>query len=113
MKFTSLLAALFFTSSCYAIGIADFYEVAQVRIDKSGKGYVTFKQALTDSRPTCLQTGYSATLAFDTNTAGGKSIMSVALAAQASGKKIYAVGSGTCDTYGVMEDWNWGYIYSP
>jgi hypothetical protein len=97
MKFISLFAILVFTSASYAVGIADFYDVAQVRVDKSGKGYVTFKQPLTDSRPTCLQTGYSTALAFDTNTAGGKSIMSVALAAQASGKKIYAVGSGNCE----------------
>jgi hypothetical protein len=52
-------------------------------------------------------------LAFNTNEAGGRAILSIVLAAQASGKKINARGTGTCSLYGVMEDWNWGLIANP
>lgn len=87
-------------------------EVAQVRIDKSGKGYVKFTSNLTNSPAACIQSGYESVLAFDTNEAGGKAIYSLVLAAQASGKKINATGTGACSVYGMIEDWSWGYIAS-
>ena len=36
--------------------------------------------------------------------------MSVALTAHATGKKIAAWGTGTCDEYGLIESWNFGWI---
>lgn len=92
------------------IGVANMYEVDFVRVDRSGKGYVNFKNDLVGTPATCTQATYRAALAFDTNSDGGKSILSIALTAKASGKAIYAKGTGSCSVYGVMEDWNWGYV---
>lgn len=93
-----------------AQGVANLYEVDHVRVDKSGYGYVKFTTNLGGSPAPCIQPGYEKTLSFDTNESGGKAILSTVLAAKASGKKIYAVGTGLCTVYGVMEQWNWGYI---
>lgn len=110
MRLFIMIFILSFSHNSLCEGIANLYEVDFVRVDSTGKGYVKFKTALTSSPAACIQSGYESTLAFDTNQSGGKSILSVALAAQASGKKILAKGSGNCTVYGVMEDWNWGYI---
>lgn len=96
----------------FAVGIVEGATVTQVRIDKSGAGYVVFDKPLYDSPASCTQSGYKNVLAFDTNEVGGKAILSIVLAAQASGKKVTAIGTGTCPIYGVMEAWNWGTINS-
>jgi len=101
---------LFFNNAIAATGVANNFEVDYVRVDSSGKGYVEFKSDLLAEPATCMQLNYSKSLAFDTNTAGGKSILSVVLMAKASGKLIYARGTGLCGVYGVMEDWSWGSI---
>lgn len=92
-----------------AQGTANYFEVDFVRVDKSGKGYVNFKSPIIGEPASCTTT-YLNALAFDTKTDGGKSILSVALTAQATGKKILAKGTGDCGVYGVMEDWNWGFV---
>lgn len=96
----------------FAVGIVEGATVTQVRVDKSGAGYVVFDKPLYDTPANCTQSGYKNVLAFDTNEAGGKAILSIVLAAQASGKKVTAVGTGTCPIYGVMEAWSWGTINS-
>ncbi len=93
-----------------AEGVANLYEVDFVRVDKSGLGYVKFTTNLGGTPATCTTGGYQSALSFDTNESGGKAILSTALAAKASGKKIFAVGTGLCANYGVIEQWNWGYI---
>ena len=94
-----------------AEGMANSYEVEYVRVDTSGLAYVNFKSALINEPASCTEKpGFTHALAFDTNTAGGKSILSVVLTAQASGKLIYALGTGLCDNYGVIEDWNYGWL---
>jgi hypothetical protein len=94
-----------------AEGVANLYEVDFVRVDKSGLGYVKFTANLGGTPPTCgTANGYPQALSFNTNDSGGKAILSIALTAKASGKKIFAVGTNLCDHYGVMEQWNWGYI---
>lgn len=87
-----------------ANGVAMGFKVTEVRVDRDGKGYVTFDQPLTRSPASC-GTPYPKSLSFDTTTAPGRAIYSMALAAQISGKTITAEGTGTCPEYGVVEGW--------
>jgi len=84
-------------------------KVTAVRADKSGKGYVVFEQDLNGTPATCIN-GYPNLLAFDVNTPGGQAIMSIALAAQASGQRVRARGTGDCGIYSTIESWSWGYV---
>jgi hypothetical protein len=97
-----------------AKGVAYKATVVDVRIDHTGHGFIKFKEPLKDAHnssiPDCTQEAYSNMLAFDVNTAGGKAVMAIALAAKSSGKLIHGVGAGKCDVYGVMEDWSYGWI---
>lgn len=102
---------LAFSGAGYASGLANGYEVDYVRVDHTGLAYVNFMSALINSPASCTETpGFTKALAFDTNTAGGKSILSVVLMAKASGKTIYAVGTGSCESYGIIENWSYGWI---
>ena len=89
----------------------DEAKVVNVRVDKNGKGYIRFDKPLTGAPASCIS-GHAEHLAFDLSTPGGKGIMSVALAAQASGKTIKAQGNGQCDIYGTVESWSWGYVHN-
>lgn len=104
-----IFICMFFSALVNAEGVANLYEVDFVRIDKSGLSYVKFTTNLAGTPASCTAAGYQAALSFDTNEPGG-AILSTVLAAKAAGKKIYAVGTGVCPNYGVMEQWNWGYI---
>lgn len=101
--------AMFGTNAVYAAGIANNLYVEAVRVDKSGKGFVQFASPLEDARPTCAEP-QPKTLAFDANTPGGQAILSIALAAQAGGKQIYAKGTGDCSVYGTVESWLSGWV---
>jgi hypothetical protein len=85
-------------------------KVEFVRVDKSGKGYIKFTAALAGSKPSCTTSGHSNSLAFRLSDVGGPGILSMALAAKATGAKVKAYGTGACGIYGVMEDWNYGLI---
>jgi hypothetical protein len=50
---------------------------------------------------------YTSSLAFDTNTAGGRGLLALFLTSKASGALIWAYGLGTCTAYGVLEDTNY------
>lgn len=104
---------LMLSANAFAYGLANSFEVRTVRADASGKGYVKFNQPLLDSETpenlTCRKT-HPNHLAFDTNTPAGMAILSLALAAQATGKPVYAIGKGECDVYGTVESWSWGRI---
>lgn len=108
----TLIISFSISLNAVAVGVVEDATVIQVRVDKSGLGYVVFNKTLSETPASCIQSGFGSALAFNTNDAGGRAILSVVLAAQASGKKIKAVGTGTCTSYGVMEDWNWGAINS-
>ena len=97
------------TNTSYAESIADSLTVYQVRIDQSGRGYVWFSSALTGTPASC-GSSHPNQLSFDTNTNGGKAILSMALSAKMSGKRIYAQGTGTCEGYNTVERWNVGYL---
>lgn len=104
----SIAILSFATAAAHAAGEVNQLAVERVRIDKSGKGYFKFAGNLGGVRSACMQSTYASVLGFDANTAGGRSIMALALAAKASGQIIYAVGTGDCTAYSVMEDWSWG-----
>lgn len=109
-----LVMLVFVCSLVQAKGVAYNATVEDVRIDHSGHGFIKFKETLKDAYsstiPECTQEQYSNMLAFDVNTAGGKAIMAIALSAKVSGKLIHGVGRGKCDIYGVMEDWEYGWV---
>lgn len=109
---TTFLVVLLLPTQSVAVGFAKHFKVDYVRVDKSGKGYIQFKSALigtSSGGPASCTTTYVKALAFDTNTAGGQAILSAALSAQARDTTMYAIGTGKCDIYGVMEDYSWGY----
>lgn len=89
-------------------------KVLKVRIDKTGLGMVFFNVDLS-SPPACVTNpAYSSVLAFDTNTAGGKSVLAILLSAQVTGSNISATGTGTCTLYTTpIEDWNFGFYLTP
>jgi hypothetical protein len=109
MKFITFLLGIIVSANVFSAGDANHYKVEYVRVDKTGKGFIQFKSALTGSPASCT-TSYTKALAFNTNTDGGKAILSLALSAQASGRTIRARGTGTCANYGIMEDYDWGYV---
>jgi hypothetical protein len=108
-SFIVFVVLCFISIQASAVGQISGGEVAQIRVDKSGKGYVMFKTNLVGTPATCTQAMYAAVLAFDTNEPGGRAIYALVLAAKASGKRISAKGTGLCDTYeATIEDWNYG-----
>jgi hypothetical protein len=76
--------------------------VTAIRVDASGKGLVQFASAVVGVAACCTGAGTACstnTLAFDTNTAGGKAILTVVTSAKLSAKKVQATGAGTCSVY--------------
>jgi|GEM_PF-1002670 len=109
LKFVAICTFTFLSNLTWAEGRADHFTVKYVRADRSGKGYVVFDKPLANSPATC-GTSHKSHLAFNTNTPGGQAILSLALTAHSTGKRIQAYGTGNCPTYGSVEDWNWGFI---
>ena len=105
-----VLFALVYSLNGYALGVANHFTVQEVRTDSSGKGMAKFSSLLVaeGQLPTCSTHDYH--LAFDTNEPAGMAILSLLLAAQATGKTVYAKGTGECDVYSVVETWAWGRI---
>ncbi len=85
-------------------------KVLLVRIDRGGQGMIVFDQPIGGTPPTCVVPAYSNAFAFDANTAGGRAIMAMALAAKASGSQVDAQGLGACPTYAglYIEDISYG-----
>ena len=82
-----------------------------VRVDRTGIGYVTFDQDLVGTPPACASTR-PREFSFDANFPPGKAILSLVLAAHATNKKIYAIGTGDCEEWGTVESWKLGIIKS-
>jgi len=100
----------------YAGGQINETTIENVRVDKSGLGFVKFSQPLTGPTvASCIDMAgnFNYHLSFDTNAAGGKSVLSLALTAQATGMKITASGTGTCNEYVAIESWDHGYTTPP
>ncbi len=84
-------------------------ELTGVRIAADGRGMAYFADVIGNTPPSCAS-GYRYQLSFDTNNAAGKAIHATLLTALAAGKSVYAKGSGTCTTYTVVENWEWGQV---
>jgi len=98
----------FLTSSAFAAGAAANVQVLSVRVDSDGRGVITFTANLGGSPAGCVVSAYTASVAVDTNTAGGKSAVATAIAAKASGYSVWVYGLGTCTIYGsYVEDMNY------
>ena len=81
--------------------------VIQVRVDSDGRGMVIFDQPVIGTPAACTIPFYSNAFAF--GGPGGKSVLALALVAKASNTPLAVVyGLGTCNQYGVVEDWNYG-----
>jgi hypothetical protein len=91
---TLLVASQFASAGGYIFG-----KVVQIRVDPSGLGMVTLNTAATGS-PSCVIPYYSTSIAFNTNTAGGKSQLAVIMFSRAKGSNIAVWGAGTCTAYG-------------
>lgn len=99
--------------AAYAAGEVNGFTVQNVRVDKGGYGFIKFVEPLQGTPAACISGGHDFHLSFDTNTSGGKGVLSLALLAQATGKKVQAKGTGTCDQYGVVESWGYGWTIGP
>jgi hypothetical protein len=92
----------------FAAGAAANVQVLSVRVDSDGRGIITFSANLGGSPPSCVVSAYTASVAIDTNTAGGKSAVATALASKALGYGVWVYGLGTCSIYGsYAEDMNY------
>lgn len=85
-------------------------KVLDVRVDENGLGFIRFDKQLGEVPAACIAGGHTSHLSFDLNSPGGNGVLSLALAAQASGKSIVAWGKGSCEGYGVVERWSHGWI---
>ena len=95
----------------YAAGFIENAKVLDVRVDENGYGIITFDKVRTREPAACGNT-YNSSLSFDTNTEGGKAILSIALSALVSGNEISAWGAGVCRQYtSLVETWTYGNIY--
>lgn len=106
----SMLLFGFCISSQVFAGSIGYSKVIQVRTDQGGLGMVVFDQLISGS-PGCINaTAYANAFSFNSNTAGGKAIMAMALTAKATGAIIAVYGTGACGNYGGahVEDWSYG-----
>lgn len=95
-----LLLAIPLFSSQVSAGTFSEARVTLVRVDSTGIGMVVFDQPASGTSPTCINAvAYKNALSFDTNTAGGKSILAVAIAAKATGSVVFAYGGNKCSIY--------------
>jgi hypothetical protein len=105
---------LVFSPLSYSAGVASSFHVTEVRVDRTGLGFVRFDKPLraasNSTLPTCTKPAYANMLAFNTRTEGGNAILAIALSAKVSNRTLHAVGSGSCPHYGVMENWAYGWV---
>ena len=95
----------------FAQGVLVNATVTQVRVDQSGLGMVVFSSSLGGTPASCVISAYANALAFDSNTAGGKAILALALTAKTTGTPLAVVyGTGACAIYNnnYVEDWSYG-----
>jgi hypothetical protein len=98
--------ALLQASLAHALDLWTVYtgKIEQVRVDENGRGFIVIPAQTSGGHALCRASYNNDRLAFDSNTAGGKSILQVARAAHLSERTIHVVGTGDCDTYSNIED---------
>lgn len=80
-----------------------------VRVDENGWALVRFTSPLGMQPAACIQ-DHPNHLSFDTNTDAGKAILALALTAHSTGKRLFARGTDSCEGYGIIEKWSFGWI---
>ena len=84
-------------------------KVNSVRVDSDGRGIVFFNSNIITPAGCCPDPNicFMNAFAFDTNTTGGKSLFSLAISAQLSGKSVTAFGKNSCLVYprGAGQGW--------
>jgi len=106
------LLAILAASNAYSIGQVNSAKVTQIRVDGSGKVMVFFDKPIGGTPASCVHDAYKSALGVDASTEGGKAVLSMALAAKATGSPVTAYGWGVCGVYGgyVVETWNHGFL---
>jgi len=104
-----MVLCLSFIAQAGAVGKIYSGYVLNVRVDRSGLGYIRFDRALADTPASCIS-GHPNHLSFDTKTPAGVGIMKLALSAKALSRPIIAKGIGSCPGYGVVEAWGYGWM---
>ena len=103
------LACYWICSTALAAGAASGVSVVNVRVDQDGRGVITFNAPLGNTPPSCVESVYASSLAFDANTAGGRSALAMFLTAKSLESVLTVYGLGTCSIYGGhVEDLNYG-----
>ncbi len=101
------IITLCMTSQAFAASRGGNALVKQVRVDASGYGYILLKDIKWSpnaaSAPSCVDSGYTDAIGFDTNTQGGQSILSAALAANLSGRRVQFSTKQLCAPYNVVQ----------
>jgi len=113
MKAVVFVVGCLLATAVTAASVVNNLPVDYVRVDKDGRGFVRFSGQLINPSDCINETNgnFLSALAFDTTTDGGRAIMSLVLTAKASGKLVYAKGTGGCTIYGnTLEDWSFGTI---
>lgn len=104
--------AVLFAANAYSIGNVSNAKVTQIRVDVDGRAMIFFDQPLGGTPATCVHQAYKSALGVNASTEGGKAVLSMALAAKATGSPVTAYGLGVCGVYGgsVIETWNHGFL---
>ncbi|WP_325892437.1 hypothetical protein [Grimontia sp. NTOU-MAR1] len=87
--------------------------INRVVVAEGGWATVKFTVPLVPSNgstASCVASWNKDSLSFSTKTPDGGAILSLLLAAQVSGKKVYAQGTGNCNVTSNAESWNFGWI---
>ncbi|WP_434339162.1 hypothetical protein [Motilimonas cestriensis] len=99
---------LIFSGAAQA-GIVEGFYVVDVRVDRSGHGFISFDQDL--NLPANCINNHPRHLSFNVNNPAGRSILSLALSAQAQKARVWAWGTNSCEEYSnTVESWSYGWI---
>ncbi|MES9880669.1 MAG: hypothetical protein ABW185_07290 [Sedimenticola sp.] len=111
-KIIIILLFTFITSNAFAFGSINDAKITKIRVDGNGHAMIFFDKDKTREPATCVHSAYVRAFGIDASTDGGKAVLSMALAAKATGTLVVAHGKGICGVYGgsVIETWDHGFI---
>lgn len=100
-KIVLFVATLLFSNAAFCHGVVTGY-VKEVRVENNGNVLVIFDRDAGGTPPECSATTKN-NMAFNVTEPGGEGMLSVALAAQASGNLLRGRGSGRCSNWSTIE----------
>lgn len=92
-------AFLLLVTSTVGAGTLTNAKIANIRVDKSGLGIITFDISV-PGLASCSHPYYYNAASFNVNTPGGKAILATALLAKAQNLFVSMQGAGACTEYG-------------